>query len=125
MIKHFLLIGMGGFIGSIARYMLSKLNLYIDFMSIPIGTLLVNVLGSFIIGFLTGYADKSPLLTLEWRLFLMVGLCGGFTTFSSFTNENLTLLHNGQYASVFIYTGLSVFFGFIAVYLGFITSNAL
>lgn len=116
---------MGGFIGSIARYMLSKLNLYIDFMSIPIGTLLVNVLGSFIIGFLTGYADKSPLLTLEWRLFLMVGLCGGFTTFSSFTNENLTLLHNGQYASVFIYTGLSVFFGFIAVYLGFITSNAL
>lgn len=125
MIKHFLLIGMGGFIGSIARYILSKINLYIDFMSIPIGTLLVNVLGSFVIGFLTGYADKSPLLTLEWRLFLMVGLCGGFTTFSSFTNENLTLLHNGQYASVFIYTGLSVFFGFIAVYLGFITSNAL
>jgi CrcB protein len=59
------------------------------------------------------------------RLFLMVGICGGFTTFSSFTNENLTLMQNGQFATVLLYTGLSIFLGFFAVYLGYITSNLL
>ena len=118
-------IGLGGFAGSIARYLVSRLNNSIDFLAIPLGTLLVNVLGSFIIGLLTGIASKSPLLTLELRLFLMVGFCGGFTTFSSFTNENLTLLHNGQILPIFLYTGASIFFGFIAVYLGYVTSNLL
>ena len=116
---------MGGFLGSIFRYFISFLNISYDIFSIPVGTLLVNISGSFIIGFLTGIADKSTILTLEWRLFLMVGLCGGFTTFSTFTNENLTLLHNGQFLSIGIYTGLSIFLGFIAVYLGYITSNIL
>ena len=125
MIKNLLLIGLGGFVGSIARYMISKLNLYVDFFAIPVGTLTVNVLGSFIIGFLTGVAEKSPILTVELRMLLMVGLCGGFSTFSSFTNENLMLLHNGQFLSVFLYTGLSVFLGFVAVYFGYIITNLL
>jgi CrcB protein len=125
MIRNLILIGFGGFIGSIARYLVSRLNVYFDFFSIPIGTLLVNVIGSFLIGFLTGIADKSALLTVQWRMFLMVGLCGGFTTFSTFSNENLMLLHNGQYISVILYTGLSVFLGFTAVFLGFATSNLL
>jgi fluoride exporter len=125
MLKQILLIGIGGFIGSVARFYVSKLNLLLDFFSIPLGTLLVNVSGSFIIGFLTGIAVKSPLLSLEWRLFLMVGLCGGFTTFSTFTNENLALLHNGQLVSIFLYTGLSLILGFLAVFLGYITSNLL
>lgn len=125
MIKQLLFVGLGGFIGSIARFLVSKLNLHIEFFSIPMGTLTVNVLGSFIIGFLAGMADKSPLLTLEWRLFLMVGICGGFTTFSSFTNENLMLLHNGQVGTVLIYTGLSVLLGFLAVFVGYSCSNLL
>ena len=125
MIRNILLIGLGGFIGSIARYLVSHLNVYVDFFSIPIGTLLVNVLGSFLIGLLSGIADKSVLLTVEWRMFLMVGLCGGFTTFSTFSNENLMLMHNGQYLSVILYSGLSIFLGFIAVFLGFATSNIL
>jgi CrcB protein len=125
MLKQILLIGLGGFIGSVARFYVSKINLLVDLFSIPFGTLLVNVSGSFIIGLLTGIAVKSPLLTLEWRLFLMVGLCGGFTTFSTFTNENLALLHNGQLLSIFLYTGLSLIFGFLAVFLGYITSNLL
>jgi CrcB protein len=123
MINKLLLVGLGGFIGSIARYLVSKLNVYADFFAIPLGTLLVNIVGSFIIGFLTGIATKSAILTVEWRMFLMVGLCGGFTTFSSFTNENLMLLHNGQILSLFLYTGLSVFLGFLAVYLGYVTTN--
>ncbi|MTK51858.1 MAG: fluoride efflux transporter CrcB [Paludibacter sp.] len=120
-----LIVGSGGFIGSVARFYVSKLNLHVDFLSIPVGTLLVNVLGCFIIGFLTGIADKSAILTVEWRMFLMVGICGGFTTFSSFANENLMLLHNGLILSILLYTGLSIFLGFTAVYLGYVTSNLL
>jgi fluoride exporter len=125
MMRNLLLIGLGGFLGSIARYLVSRLNIYIDFFSIPFGTLLVNILGSFLIGFLTGIADKSVLLTVQWRMFLMVGLCGGFTTFSTFSGENLMLLHNGQYFSIILYTALSIFLGFTAVFLGFASSNLL
>jgi len=125
MLKNILLIGFGGFIGSVARYFLARLNLFIDFFSIPVGTLLVNVIGSFVIGFLSGISAKSTILSMDLRLFLMVGLCGGFTTFSSFTNENLILMQNGQFFSIFLYTGLSLLLGFAAVYLGYITSNLL
>lgn len=125
MIKNLLIIGTGGFLGSIARYLISQLNLTVSFHSIPVGTLTVNVAGSFLIGFLTGIAEKSMILTPEWRLFLMVGLCGGFTTFSTFANENLMLIHNGQGLAVLLYTGLSIFLGFLAVYLGYVTTNLL
>jgi len=123
--KQLLIVGMGGFIGSIARFGVSKLNIYWHFLSIPMGTLTVNIVGSFIIGFLSGVASKSELLTYNMRLFLMVGICGGFTTFSSFTNENFTLIQNGQLLTALLYTGLSIFLGFIAVYLGFISTNIL
>ncbi|MGC9150153.1 MAG: fluoride efflux transporter CrcB [Microbacter sp.] len=119
MLKTILLIGSGGFIGSVARYYVSKINLYIQFLSIPVGTLLVNVLGCFIIGFLTGIVEQRTILTVEWRMFLMVGFCGGFTTFSTFANENLMLLHNGLSYSALLYTGASILLGFTAVYLGF------
>lgn len=125
MLKHILLIGTGGFIGSVARYYVSRLNLLWDFLSIPIGTLLVNIAGCFIIGFLTGISEKSNLLSTDMRLFLMVGFCGGFTTFSSFANENLMLLHTGEILSIILYTSLSVILGFLAVYLGHVLSNIL
>lgn len=125
MIRNILIIGTGGFIGSVARYFISKLNLNIDFYSIPVGTLLINITGSFIIGFLIGISEKSTILTNELRLFLMVGLCGGFTTFSSFTGENLVLLHNGQFLSILLYTGLSIFLGFVAVFFGYAFTNLL
>lgn len=125
MLKHILLIGTGGFIGSVARYYVSKLNLLWFFLSVPIGTLMVNIAGCFIIGFLTGISDKSNLLSTDMRLFLMVGFCGGFTTFSSFANENLMLLHTGEILSITLYTSLSVILGFLAVYLGYVLSNIL
>ena len=123
--KNILLIGCGGFLGSIARYFVSKLNLQWEVLSIPIGTLLVNVLGSFLIGFLTGISERGTALNVEWRMFLMVGLCGGFTTFSTFSNENLTLMRNGQFPIVLLYTGISVLFGFTAVYLGYSSTKLL
>ncbi len=125
MLKNLLIIGSGGFIGSVARYLVSQLNLTVSFHSIPVGTLLVNITGCLVIGFLTGIAEKSLILTPEWRLFLMVGLCGGFTTFSAFANENLMLIHNGQMMAVMLYTGLSIFLGFVAVYLGYILTKLL
>ena len=123
MLKQLLLIGTGGFIGSVARFLVSRLNTRIDWFSIPMGTLTVNVLGSLLIGFLIGISEKSPILTVEWRMFLMVGLCGGFTTFSSFSGENLVLMKNGQILPLLLYTGLSIFLGFIAVYLGYISTK--
>ena len=125
MLKNLLFVGLGGFIGSIARFLLSRLNNQVEFLAIPIGTLLVNVLGSLLIGFLTGIAEKSPIMTVELRMLLMVGLCGGFTTFSTFTGENLMLMRNGQFLPVFLYTGLSILFGFTAVYLGYISTKLL
>ena len=123
--KQLLLVGCGGFIGSIARFLVQKLNLSWHFLSIPMGTLSVNVLGSLLIGFILGISGKSEIISPGLRLFLMVGICGGFTTFSSFTAENLTLMQNGQIASVLMYTGLSIFLGFFAVYLGYELSNLL
>jgi len=123
MIKQLLLIGLGGFVGSIARFLVSRLNTRIDWLSIPVGTLAVNVIGSFLIGFLIGISEKSPILTVELRMFLMVGLCGGFTTFSSFTGENLMLMRNGQFLPLFLYTGLSILLGFAAVYFGYISTK--
>lgn len=125
MLKQILLIGAGGFIGSVARFLVSRLNTRIDWFSVPLGTLTVNVVGSLLIGLLIGISEKSPILTLEWRMFLMVGLCGGFTTFSSFTGENLILLRNGQILPLLLYTGLSILLGFTAVYLGYMSSKLL
>jgi len=125
MLKQLLLIGTGGFIGSVARYLVSRLNTHVEWLSIPVGTLAVNVLGSFLIGFLIGVSERSPVLTVELRMFLMVGLCGGFTTFSSFSGENLMLMRNGQFLPLFLYTGLSILLGFTAVYLGYISTRLL
>jgi fluoride exporter len=123
--KQLLIVGCGGFIGSIARFLVQRLNLSWHFLSIPMGTLSVNVLGSLLIGFIIGISGKSEIISPGLRLFLMVGICGGFTTFSSFTAENLMLMQNGQFASVLLYTGLSIFLGFLAVYFGYVLSNLL
>jgi CrcB protein len=123
MVKQLLLIGLGGFVGSVARFLVSRLNTRVDWLSIPMGTLTVNVIGSFLIGFLIGISEKSPILTVELRMFLMVGLCGGFTTFSSFSGENLMLMRSGQFFPLFLYTGLSILLGFAAVYFGYISTK--
>ena len=123
--KQLLLVGFGGFFGSIARYWMSKFNLTWDFHSIPMGTLAVNIIGSFLIGFMLGIFMNSNLLHTNLNLFLVVGFCGGFTTFSSFTNENFLLLQNGQYLTALIYIGGSIIIGILAVFAGFLIANQL
>ncbi len=121
--KQLLYIGLGGFIGSILRFLTARLNLSVQLFSVPVGTLIVNISGSLIIGFLAGVASRSELMSANLRLFLMVGICGGFTTFSSFTLENMTLLQNGQYVSAIIYIFSSLIFGLAAVFAGYFLSN--
>jgi len=120
MLKHILLIGLGGFIGSVLRYFVSKLNNYWEVLSIPIGTLAVNVIGSFLIGLVSAYALKTGNLSEEMKLFIITGLMGGFTTFSAFSNENVLMMQNGQFAAVALYIGLSVLLGFAAAFLGYV-----
>lgn len=123
--KQLLIVGLGGFFGTMARYLVSRINLLENFLSLPLGTLTVNVSGSFLIGILTGLASKSEILSADMRLFLMAGFCGGFTTFSSFTNENLQLIQNGQFLSAAVYTVISLLLGFLAVFLGYAVTNFL
>jgi len=118
MIKTLLLIGSGGFLGSISRFLTSRF-LQNNFPSaFPFGTFVVNVTGCFLIGIIYGFSERSSLLTPGWKMFLTVGFCGGFTTFSTFANENLALLRDGDFFHFFIYTGLSVFLGIAATFLG-------
>lgn len=117
MIKLLLLVGAGSFMGGILRYLVTILvnNRYIS--SFPFGTLAVNIIGCFFIGLVFGLTEKEYLHT-DSRLFLATGVLGGFTTFSSFSNETLTLLRDGQYIYAFTNVGLSLFLGLLATFLG-------
>ena len=121
--KQLLLVGIGGFVGSIARYLVSKLNITWSFLDLPMGTLTANVVGSLIIGFLTGAFLNAGWMNQNLKLLLVVGFCGGFTTFSSFTAENFALIQNGQYGTAISYTLLSVILGIIAVFAGYYIFN--
>lgn len=123
MIKTVMLVGTGGFIGSVSRYLLSRM-IQINFPhAFPLGTFTVNILGCLLIGFIYGLWDKSPSFTIGWRLFLAAGFCGGFTTFSTFANENLALLRDGEFFYFLIYTGLTVFLGITATFFGVIITK--
>ena len=115
MIKNILLVGLGGGVGSIGRFLLQKWVYAIYPHPFPWGTFIVNVSGCFLIGLFYAIAEKTSLLNLEWRLLLMVGLCGGFTTFSTFAFENVILLRSGDIAFFILYIFASVVFGIAAV----------
>ena len=116
---NILLVGIGGFIGSILRYLASG---YIQQASksvgFPYGTLVVNVIGCFVIGFLAQLADTRGVFTTESRLFIFIGILGGFTTFPSFGNETLNLARDTQMMSALANIGANVIIGLFAVWLG-------
>lgn len=118
MLRTILLVGTGGFIGSVMRYLV-QVFIEKDLSStFPYGTLVANIAGSFIIGIVFALADKGALMSSEWRMFLAVGICGGFTTFSSFAYNNFTLLKESAFVPFFINVFGSLFLGILAVYLG-------
>ena len=120
--KSFLLVFLGGGLGSSLRYLVSiTMNQYSKVL--PFGTFTVNMLGCLLIGLILGYAQKENTLTSNQTLLLATGFCGGFTTFSAFANENLELIKNGELYNFSVYTIGSVLIGILAVFIGFYLTN--
>lgn len=117
MIRNLLCVALGGALGSVARYLVSKWIQESASSAFPLGTMTVNVAGCLLIGIFYGLAERYG-ISGELKLFLTVGICGGFTTFSTFMNENLLLLRGGSFMMALLYAGLSVVLGLAAVYAG-------
>ena len=116
MVQNILFVFLGGGLGSILRYLVSK-QLNPVFENFYVGTFTVNLIGSLLIGFFIGLELKY--IISKPSLFLLVtGFCGGFTTFSAFAFENYVLIKEGQMTSVFLNIGLSLILGILFVFLG-------
>jgi fluoride exporter len=116
---NILLIGFGGFIGSIMRYLASGyVQQATKSVGFPYGTLAVNIIGCFLLGFLAQLAESRGAFTSETRLFVFVGILGGFTTFSTFGNETLNLARDSQMMNALANVGANVILGLLAVWLG-------
>jgi fluoride exporter len=116
---NILLVGIGGALGSISRYLLGtwiqSLSRSLDF---PFGTLTVNLLGCFVIGFLSQLAESRGAFTPESRAFVFIGILGGFTTFSSFGNDTINLFRDGESFNALMNIGTNVIIGLLLVWLG-------
>ncbi|MFQ6615117.1 MAG: fluoride efflux transporter CrcB [Fidelibacterota bacterium] len=124
MIEKFLLVGSGGFIGAIVRYLASGLiHRWIDRPFFPLGTLFVNISACFIIGIIGGLMEYRQLFHPELRLFLLIGFLGSYSTFSTFGFEVFTFARDGQILSALLNTGLHLFLGLTAVWLGVLVSK--
>jgi CrcB protein len=118
--KIWILVFVGGGIGSLLRYLLSRWVTGSIVSAFPYGTFIVNITGCLLIGFLVFYFTEERFGpdSLTWRLFLVTGLCGGYTTFSSFSFENIQLIESGRILVFLAYTFASLALGLIATYGG-------
>ena len=116
--NNILLIAIGGALGSVSRYGCQAWIYQHYPHPFPYGTFAVNILGSLLIGLFFGLSEKGNLMSPEWRIFLTTGFCGGYTTFSTFSFETLSLLRNGEFAYAITYVLLSVILGLVAVWAG-------
>lgn len=119
LLKQMALVAIGGGAGSVLRFLAQKWISFGPLPKFPVGTMTVNLIGCFLIGLLFGWFSKSPETGLDWKLFLMTGLCGGFTTFSAFTLESLILLESTRWMSFLLYVAGSVILGIFATAIGY------
>lgn len=118
MFKSIVLVGLGGGIGSIFRFLTSfYVSKYFP-SKFPLGTFAVNLIGCFIVGLLMGYFEKNNLIDSDMKLLFVTGFCGGYTTFSAFGYENISLFQSNNSLLAFGYIGASLIFGLLAVWLG-------
>lgn len=114
-----LIVGVGSCLGGVARYLVSRAMQLLCHAAFPWGTFLVNILGCFMIGLAYGLIDKGYQMSESMKLFITVGFCSGFTTFSTFMYENYTLFSTPKYATLALYTAASIVTGFAAIYLAY------
>ncbi len=125
MLKLIFIMGLGGFLGTIGRYFTGHWLQESINSSLPIGTFVVNVLGSFLLGFIYALAEKNQWASPELRLFFTVGFCGGFTTYSTFSFDLLRLGSDFGIVYPLLYAFSSVVLGFLAVWGGTLTVKLL
>lgn len=112
---HCLLAAAGGAVGAAMRYLIGLLPLRME-SGFPIGTLLINIVGAFCLGWITAFAGKHTGFNPQLQLFLTVGVCGGFTTFSTFCKESYQLFQDGRLLAGGLYIFLSIALGLAAVF---------
>jgi len=117
-IRNTIFIGCGSFIGGAARYIISAAMKAMS-KGFPWGTLIVNLVGCLVIGLLWGFFSKNSSESSSWALFMIVGICGGFTTFSTFSKEALMMLQAGNFISLLAYVTISVIAGIALVAAGY------
>lgn len=120
-----LLIGLGAFIGANARYALQTWAAARRGADFPYGTLIINISGSLILGFFVTLVTQRVAIPTEWRMFVTVGLLGGFTTFSSFSVETLNLAQMGRWLPALLYLTGNVGLGLVGAFLGMILARAI
>ena len=123
MFKLMLLAGAGGFIGTCCRFLTNRLYLTYFKTTLPIATFTVNILGCFIVGLIFGLLNRAGIVSPKLNAFLIVGFCGGFTTFSTFSYETFSLGMNGEMLTSLLYVVTSFVIGLLAVWLGLQISN--
>ena len=121
MIKQFLFVGLGGALGSMLRYATSLITARYYANTFPLATFVTNVLGCLLIGLFIGYFSKNSNQNLQFLL--ITGFCGGYTTFSTFAAENISLWQGQNYFTLIVYTVASIFIGCFAVWLGLIINK--
>lgn len=121
---NLLIAGLGGFIGTMLRYLLNSwIYKLLTYPIFPLGVLVINLIGCLLIGFLSGLAETRDAFTPEVRIFIFIGILGGFTTFSSFGYDTFGLLRNSQFLYAAINICVQVFGGLGAVWGGYALSR--
>ena len=118
-------IAAGSAIGGVSRYLLGGFIQRLSAATFPVGTLLINITGSFLIGLILRYGVETSTLTPEMRALLTIGFCGGYTTFSTFSYETLALAEDGQWSRAALYISLSVGLSLTATFLGLAAAREL
>lgn len=118
-------VAVGSALGGVSRYLLGGLIQRLLDATFPVGTLVINISGSFLLGAIVRYAVETPTLTPEVRALLTIGFCGGYTTFSTFSYETVAMLKDGEWGRVGVYVAASVLLSLVGVLLGFALAREL